>query len=146
MYSTTPIFHAHCSLCICTPGGAPQSVQELIDYNAAGATEKVADSFVLWEVHVHVPVCLTELWVLRGAEKIKLVDVFVEGFKAGALVRPASAVYSARLHNVTAVNCVTNNIVLTCPMREAPTPEDRERMPEMFDDEEKCVWRGQRGK
>ncbi len=51
-------------------------MQELIDYNAAGATEKVADSFVLWEVHVHVPVCLTELWVLRGAEKIKLVDVF----------------------------------------------------------------------
>ncbi len=64
----------------------------------------------------------------------------VEGFKAGVLVRPASAVYSMRLHNVTAVNCVTNNIVLTCPMREAPTPEDRERMPEMFDDEEKCVW------
>jgi hypothetical protein len=50
-----------------------------------------------------------------------------------------------RLHNVTAVNCVTNNIVLTCPMREAPTAEDRERMPEMFDDEEKCVWRGERG-
>ena len=40
---------------------------------------------------------------------------------------------------------MTNNIVLTCPMREAPTPEDRERMPEMFDDEEKCVVAAERG-
>ena len=62
------------------------------------------------------------------------------------LVRPASAVYSMRLHNVTAVNCVTNNIVLTCPMREAPTAEDRERMPEMFDDEEKCVVAAEKGR
>jgi hypothetical protein len=131
-----------------------QKVQELIEFQP-NADLQLPPSFVLWQVHFSIPLCLTELWVLRpspspssshsatavsgsaaaaAVEPLKIVEFAIEGVEALVARRQASSVWSMRLDNITAVNCLTNNIVVTCPFRQPLTPSERARMPEIFEE------------
>jgi hypothetical protein len=110
-----------------------QRVQDFVDYKPGLSDFELPPWHILWNFRVSMPVCVVELWVqpVGDVAPVKVVECAVEGIAASAIIHPASSIWTARVDNMTAVNCVRNNIVCTCPFRSPPSDDERARMPDV---------------